>query len=168
MFVAAMVHRRREVKLSAAHLLWMGAIFINQINFWLGSYVFHKINNAAYATIAFVIVFPVLLYLQSALVVTDTQGSMDMRAHHERNKRAYIGLVIAATLLDACYFGWVASQDRSFNPLGFLAADGLFVATGAAALLNNNRLVQIAVPGLHLALRLLGFFLSSQPLITGA
>ena len=167
MFVAALVHRRHEVKLSLPHLLWMSAIFINQINFWLGSYVFHHIAHADYMTIGFVIVFPILLYLQSALVVTEQAGTLDLRLHHARNKRAYIGLVIAATLLDAAYFTRVAFMTADFNPAGFLLADLAFVSTGAAAICSENRVVQIGAPSVHLALRLIGFFLSSQPLLAG-
>src|SRR5215468_9523965 len=74
MFLASLVHRRHEVKLSLPHALWMAAIFINQINFWLGSYVYHRIGQASYEMIVFVIAFPVLLYLQSALVVTEQNG----------------------------------------------------------------------------------------------
>ena len=168
MFVAALVHRRHEVKLSLPHLLWMCAIFINQINFWLGAYVFHRLAHADYATIAFVIVFPVLLYMQSALVVTEQAGALDLKLHHARNKRAYIGLVIAATLVDCVYFLRVASLDHDFDPTMFLLADAIFVGTGAAAIWSERRWVQIAAPAAHLALRLLGFFLSSQPLIAGA
>lgn len=169
LFLAALVHRRSEVKLSTAHLLWMSAIFVNQINFWLGSYVFHDIAHSSYPTIAFVIVFPILLYLQSALVVADADkgASLDMVAHHARNKGAYIGLVVIATGLDAIYFTGIALLNPGFDPTVFLAADVVFIASGLFAIQNQNRLVQIAVPAVHLGLRVFGFFLSAMPLLAG-
>lgn len=167
MFLATLVHRRHEVKLSLPHLLWAAAIFVNQINFWVGSYVFHDIPRASYLDIIFVIVFPILLYLQSALVVTEQNGMLDLRAHHARNKRAYIGLVIAATTVDALNFLRSALEDRSFDPTLFLAADGVFIVTAIAALVSDRRWVQIGAPGLHLALRVLGFLLVARPLMEG-
>lgn len=165
MFIATLVHRRHEVKLSLPHLLWMGAIFVNQINFWLGSYAFHDMTHASYADIAFVVIFPILLYLQSALVVTEQSGAVDLVAHHARNKRAYVGMVVAATLFDAANF--LRAIDSGFDPSAYLAADAVFVATGLAAIFVNSRFIQVAAPATHLVLRLVGFFLTAQPLMQG-
>lgn len=166
MFVAALVHRRHEVKLSLPQLLWTAAIFVNQINFWLGSFVYRHLTHADYPTIAFVIVFPILLYLQSALVVTEQSGALDLRLHHARNKRAYIGLVIAATMVDCAYFIRVAAITPKFDAAPYLIADAVLVLTALAAIFNDRRSVQIGAPSIHLALRLIGFFLTSQPLLT--
>lgn len=166
MFLATLAHKRKEAKLSAPHLIWMAAIFVNQINFWLGSYALHDITHSSYASIAFVITFPVLLYLQSALVVADTGGPFDMPAHHAANKHYYIGLVVAASALDAVYFLYLSTLNPQLDLKIFLIADTLLIGSGLLAIFNNGRLVQLSAPTLHLATRMLGFVLSSYPLIS--
>jgi hypothetical protein len=165
MFLATLAHKRKQAKLSTPHLLWMAAIFVNQINFWLGSYALRHITHATYVSIAFVIVFPVLLYLQSALVVADNDGPLDMPAHHASNKHYYIGLVATASALDAIYFLYTAAQNPGFDISTFLIADGLLIATALLAIFNNNRAIQLGVPAFHLVARVFGFVLSSYPLI---
>ena len=167
MFVATLVHRRHEVKLSMPHMLWMAAIFVNQINFWLGSYAFHDIARADLADIIFVVVFPILLYLQSALVVTEQAGALDLRAHHARNKRAYVGMVIAATVFDAINFLRAMVTNPDFDPTIFLVADAVLISTALAAILVDKRWVQIAAPGIHLVVRVFGFALVARPLMEG-
>jgi hypothetical protein len=165
MFLATLAHKRKRAKLSAPHLLWMAAIFVNQINFWLGSFALRDISHASLMSIAFVIVFPTLLYLQSALVVADNDGPLDMVAHHASNKHYYIGLIAAASAIDAIYFIYSAAANPQFDLAVFLAADGILIASAILAIFVNMRTVQIAVPALHLALRLFGFVLSSYPLV---
>jgi hypothetical protein len=165
MFLATLAHKRKHAKLSAPHLLWMAAIFINQINFWLGSYALHDITHSSYTSIAFVIIFPILLYLQSALVVADADGTLDMPAHHASNKHYYIGLIAAASAIDALYFVYIANVNPQFDMSLFLVADGILIATALLAIFNNSRAVQLAVPALHVAVRVFGFVLSSYPLV---
>lgn len=167
MFLATLAHKRNLARLSAPHLLWMGAIFVNQINFWLGSYALHDITRSSYVSIAFVVLFPVLLYLQSALVVADDDGTLDMPAHHASNKHYYVGLIAAASAIDAVYFMYLASINPRFDITVFLIADGLLIGTALLAIFNNGRAVQLGVPAFHLATRLLGFVLSSYPLVAG-
>ena len=165
MFLATLAHKRKQAKLSAPHLLWMAAIFVNQINFWLGSFALRDIVHASYISIAFVIVFPILLYLQSALVVADNDGPLDMPAHHASNKHYYIGLVAAGSAFDAFYFVYSALQNPALDLTVFLIADAILVTSALLAIFNNNRAVQLGVPAFHLAARLFGFVLSSYPLI---
>ena len=167
MFLATLAHKRKQAKLSAPHLLWMAAVFVNQINFWLGSYALHDATHTSYISIAFVIVFPVLLYLQSALVVADNGGPLDMPAHHLANRHYYIGLIAAASALDALYFLYLAAANPQLDLAVFLIADALLIATGLLAIFNNHPLTQVAVPGLHLMIRLFGFVLSAYPLVAG-
>lgn len=165
MFLATLAHKRKEAKLSAPHMLWMAAIFVNQINFWLGSYALHDITHSSYTSIAFVIVFPILLYLQSALVVADADGPLDMPVHHANNKHYYVGLIAAASAIDAAYFLYIANANPQFDMTLFLIADGALIATAMLAIFQNNRAVQLSVPAFHLATRLFGFVLSSYPLV---
>jgi hypothetical protein len=164
MFVATLVHRRSEARLSLPHALWMAAIFVNQINFWLGSYVYHDIERASLEKIGFVIAFPILLYLQSAMVVTEQSGALDLAAHHARNKRFYIGLVVLASTLDALYFMRVAYL-TDYDATAFFIADAVLIGSGLAAMFVDWRWVQIAAPALQLALRVVGLFLASAPLL---
>jgi hypothetical protein len=165
MFLARLAHRRKDARLSGPHFLWMAAIFVNQINFWLGAYALHDITHSTYVSIAFVIVFPILLYLQSALVVADTDGPLDMQAHHASNKHYYIGLVAAASAIDALYFIYSTSENPEFDITIFLAADAVLVASALLAIFNNGRAVQLIVPSMHLSVRMIGFVLSSYPLV---
>jgi hypothetical protein len=165
LFLATLAHKRKQAKLSAPHLIWMAAIFVNQINFWLGSFALRDITHSTYVSIAFVIVFPTLLYLQSALVVADTDGPLDMPAHHASNKHYYIGLVAAASAIDAAYFVYSAALNPQFDITLFLIADAILIASALLAIFNNGRAIQLGVPTLHLAVRVFGFFLSAYPLV---
>jgi len=165
MFLARLAHRRKDARFSAPHFIWMAAIFVNQINFWLGSYALHDITHSTYVSIAFVIVFPILLYLQSALVVADTDGPLDMQAHHANNKHYYIGLVAIASGIDALYFIYSAGENPQFDITIFLAADAVLVASALLAIFNNSRAVQLIVPSMHVGVRVFGFVLSSYPLV---
>jgi hypothetical protein len=164
MFVATLVHRRAEVRLSLPHALWTAAIFVNQINFWLGSYVYHEIEHASLEKIGFVIAFPILLYLQSAMVVAEQSGALDMPAHHARNKRYYVGLVVLASALDAIYFMRVVYL-TDYDPTFFFIADAVLIGSGLLAMFVNARWIQVLAPALQLGLRLFGFFLASAPLL---
>jgi hypothetical protein len=165
MFLATLAHKRKQAKLSAPHLIWMAAIFVNQINFWLGSYALRDVTHTSYMSIGFVVVFPVLLYLQSALVVADNDGPLDMPAHHASNKHYYIGLVAAASAIDAIYFIYSAAANPGFDVSVFLFADAILIASALLAIFSNGRIVQLGTPTLHLAIRLFGFVLSSYPLV---
>lgn len=165
LFAATLYRRRREVRLSAPHALWTLIIFLNQIGFWLGAYNFHERTTATYAAIAFIVVQPVILFLQSAFVVTGDQGPFDLRAHHIANGRAYLALLLLGALTEAAFMAHMTGLDPDID-LGFY-----FLLQGAGALavlfaiLLKSGAVQILAPALLLALQLANIFFASDTLV---
>jgi hypothetical protein len=167
--VATLVHRREQVKLALAPMLWMGVVFVIQINGWLVMYTFHDVTRWSYVSIATLVIVPVLLFMQAALVVPDQSGSLDLAEHHRRNFRYYAGLEICAAALALASIG----SGLLFDLRDGKAPDFLFVAmplrmmTAIAAVIWTRRWVQIAAPALLLMIGLVGFFNSSLPLVRG-
>lgn len=155
-FVATLVHRQKKVRLDAPQLLWASTIFLSQIEFWLSIYPFRGLAAPDVPTVLFVILVPVLHYLQAVLVVPDYQPGevMDLRRHHEENYREYIGVGVVTSLLTMAYLGYTMAIHPGFDVPGAFIVGGLFALTSIAAMLIKNRWVQILMPATQLALRI--------------
>lgn len=164
-FLARLYHRRGQVRLSAAHLLWVAGILLGQIVFWLGSYSFSGTQRSSLPTIGFVILQPILLYLQSALVAPDREDIGDLAAYHATEGRSYMAVCAVTELLFAAYMLRISALNPGFVPGSFFFQQAILVALIAAAMLLRWTWLQITVPALLLASRLSGFYVSSQFLI---
>lgn len=165
-FASTPVHRRREVRLSAPVLLWAGAIFLHQIVFWLAAYQFQATQAANYMSIGFVVAQPLLLYLQSATVVTDASASLDLPAHHARNARVYIALVALSTTLDIAFFAHLSVLEPEAHLSRIFASMGVALASSLAALaFQRQRWIQIGAPAAHVALQTSALYYAAKPLM---
>jgi hypothetical protein len=167
--VAMLVHKREQVKLALAPMLWMGVVFVIQINGWLVMYSFHDVTRWSYVSLATLVIVPVLLFMQAALVVPDPSGSLDLAEHHRRNFRYYAGLEICCAALSLASIG----SGLLFDLRDGKAPDFLFVTMplrmmiAIVAVTWTHRWVQIAAPALLLTIGVAGFFNSSLALVRG-
>ena len=157
--LATLVHRRVQAKLYAPPLLWMGAIFLELINFWVGAFDYRSIDRISFVTIAFVVIYPTLLFLQAALVTPETGGSMDLRTHHERNYRFYVGMAAVCGLVGSAFFVWVNSVGTIGQvPLGVMVFPAVQASVAVIALIWSGSRMQHVTAALALALGILNFF----------
>ncbi|MEQ1931781.1 MAG: hypothetical protein ABL957_14790 [Parvularculaceae bacterium] len=163
LFVATLWRRRKEARFSLPHALWMLIIFLNQVGFWIGAYNFHDVETATYFSIVFIIVQPVLLFLQSAFVVTGDDGPPDLRAHHADNGRAYLALAAVVPLIEAAFMAHAISLNWDLEV--YFIMQGVSVAAILLALLVRNRIVQIAVPALVLVLQFVNIYFAADTLV---
>jgi hypothetical protein len=153
------VHRRSEAKLYALPLMWMGAIFLDLINFWVGAFYYRSIEQVSFVTIGFVVIYPTLLFLQAALVTPETGGTMDLRAHHNRNYRFYVGIAVTCGVLGSSYFVWVnAIETIGPVPIGAMVFPAVQASVAVAALIWSGSRMQNVTAALALALGVLNFF----------
>jgi hypothetical protein len=157
--LATLVHRRAEAKLYAPPLLWMGAIFLELINFWVGAFDYRSLDRASFVTIAFVVIYPTLVFLQAALVTPEAGGTMDLVAHHNRNYRFYVGIAAVCGVMGSVYFVWVNSAG-AIGPVAPAAmifpAVQAFVAV--VALIWSGSRMQHVTAALALGLGIFNFF----------
>lgn len=155
-FVATLVHRQKRVRLDAPQLLWAAAIFLAQIEFWLSVFPFRTLSAPDVPTVLFVILVPVLHYLQAVLVVPDYQPGevMDLRRHHEENCREYIGVGVLLSVLSMAYLGYTMAMHPGFALPGAFVVGAAFIVTGLVAMFVRNRWVQILMPLIQLCLRI--------------
>ena len=155
-FVATLVHRQKKVRLDAPQLLWAATIFLSQIEFWLSVYPFRTLSAPDVPTILFVILVPVLHYLQAVLVVPEYQPGavMDLRRHHEENFREYIGVGVLLSLLTMAYLAWMMGKHPGFVLPGAFIVGSAFALTGLIAMVFRNRWVQVLMPLTQLGLRI--------------
>jgi len=167
--VATLVHKREQVKLALAPMLWMGAVFMTQINGWLVMYNFHDSTRWSYVATATLVIVPVLLFMQAALVVPDQSGSLDLAAHHRRNFRYYAGLEICYAALALASIGSSLLLDNPDprTPYFLFVTMSLRVVLAIAAVTWTRRWVQIAAPALLLTIAVAGFFNSALALVRG-
>lgn len=168
--VATLVHKREQVKLALAPMLWMGAIFLVQINAWLVMFNFHDVTRWTFSSVVTLVVLPVLLFMQAALVVPDQGGSLDLAEHHRRNFRYYGGLEIGMGALAITAIGaspLFETSDSAAAPNFLFVTMSLRIVIAIAAVTWTRRWVQIAAPALLLTISLAGFFMSSLALVRG-
>lgn len=164
-FVAALYRRRAAARLSAPHALWTATIFFNQIAFWLGAYNFSAMTTATYVIIAFVIGQPVLLFLQSGLVVAGDDGPIDLRAHHASNGRAYMGLCLAAAASETLFMAAMAPHNGGADLATYFVVQGLAAAATLAAMIFRAGAVQVGAPALVLGITLINIYYGSETLV---
>jgi len=148
MSVAMLVHRRADVKLSAPLMLWMFATFLEQASFWLGSYNYRQLEDASLVEVVFVVLYPTLLFLQSALVSPQQEVSLDMVEHHRRNHRYYCGIATVCAVIMFSFFYWAGFivKEAAVPPLLLVltATQGLVALTATLARGRGLQLVAAA------------------------
>ena len=164
-FCAMLYRRRAEVRLSAPHALWTLIIFLNQISFWLGAYNFSGMAQATYLIIVFVVLQPVILFLQSALVVTGDQGALDLKAHHAANGRAYMTLCLLGAATETAFMARVAGAMSGEDLSLYYMMQGAAAAAILAAMFVKARAVQLAAPALLLAIAIQNTYFASETLV---
>lgn len=166
MSVAMLVHRRSDVRLSGPLMLWMFATFLEQASFWLGSYNYRQLEDASLVEVVFVVLYPTLLFLQSALVSPQQEVSLDLVAHHRRNHRYYAGIAALCATIMFGFFLWAGYVVKeSYVPpllLALTAAQGVVALT---ATLAGGRRVQIVTAALMAGLCVTNFISASIALI---
>jgi hypothetical protein len=155
-FAATLVHRQKKVKLSAPQLLWAATIFMAQIEFWLSAFAFRNIPQASVWAVLFVILVPILHYLQAVLVVPDERPGevMDLKRHHDENFREYIGAGVATNIITLGYLAYLMALNPGLSVPGAYAVGGLFTATGLIAMFVRWHSVQVLMPAIQLTLRI--------------
>jgi hypothetical protein len=156
--VSTLVHRRGETKLSVPHMLWAASILLAHVNFWLGSFNRQGIDQASAYVIIHTVLYPTLLYLQSALIAPESGGSMNMPIHHERNRVFYCSLAIACATMQIFYALVVglASPVPGLTER-FIFVQVMFVVFGLAGALVKPVWAQTAAAGGHFGFQLLSF-----------
>jgi uncharacterized membrane-anchored protein YitT (DUF2179 family) len=163
--LATLVHRRTEARLSAAQLLWMAAIFLELVNFWLGTFNYRDLGEASFITTAFVVIYPTLLFLQAELVTPEAGQAPDLVANHAHNHRYYAGL---AALCGALEVGFLIWADATIHPVPVLvrvlpAFQGLIAL---AAVIATGRWVQNAAATTLVLLGLVNFVGAASMLVS--
>jgi len=154
--IATLVHRRAEARLSAAQLMWMAAIFLELINFWLGAYNYRNVREASYVTISFVVIYPTLLFLQAALVAPEQGQPPDLVANHQRNHRYYAGLAAVCGALGVGFFLWANSAINPV-PAPVIALPALQGSIALAAAIISARWLQTSAAALLVLLGVANF-----------
>ncbi|BCW87386.1 hypothetical protein sos41_05150 [Alphaproteobacteria bacterium SO-S41] len=155
-FVATLVHRQKRVRLSAPQLLWAATIFMAQIEFWLSAFAFRTISQATVWSILFVMLVPILHYLQAVLVVPEERPGevIDLKRHHEENYREYIGAGVATNVITLGYLAYMMALNPGLSVPGAYEIGGLFTVTGLIAMFVRWHWVQVLMPAIQLTLRL--------------
>ena len=157
--LATLVHRRAEAKLYAPPLLWMGAIFLELVNFWVGAFDYRSIDRVSFVTFAFVVIYPTLVFLQAALVTPETSGPMDLRTHHNRNYRFYVGIAAVCGVLGSAFFVWVNSAGPIGRvPVAAMVFPAVQALVAVVALIWSGSRMQHVTAALALALGIFNFF----------
>jgi hypothetical protein len=164
-FVAAAYHRRRETHASLAHALWVAIIFFGQVSFWLGAYNFESQARMSLFAVAFVVVQPVLLFLQSALVSAGGEKGLDLAAHHAADGRAYMSLHLLSILCETAFMAYAIGRIASLELGDYFPFQALAAAvTLAAIVFIRLRPAQIAAGATLLALQSVNLYFASQSL----
>lgn len=160
-FTASLFQRRREVRLSSAHLLWVLVIFFSQLGFWLGAYMFSGVARASFPAIAFIIAQPILFFLQSAFVASGLNGETDLRAFHRANGRGYIALHLIALVTQLIFMMHVAHVNPALDLSGFFTSQGVAIVATLCALSLRWGWMQVAAPVVLLAHQLVHLYFSA-------
>ena len=155
-FAAMLVHRQKKVRLSAPQLLWTATIFLAQIEFWLSAFSFRSISQISAWSILFIILVPVLHYLQAVLVVPEERPGeiIDLKRHHEENFREYIGAGVATNIITLVYLAYMMAVNPGLSVPGAYEVGGVFTLTGLIAMAWRNRIVQVLMPAIQLGMRI--------------
>lgn len=97
MSVARMIRYRNDIVFSLPQALWMLVALGLVVGNWISLWDFHKLAKISASEIGAAFAFSILVYLDSALVSPDfdKDGTIDLRAFHDRQGPAYIGAALA-------------------------------------------------------------------------
>ena len=94
---ARLIQRRRRIRLYPPTLLWMGTLFIVQIQIWWVSFHMRTELEWDFFSFLFSLAIPVIGYLLCYLVVPALDGDMvDLRTSYHENRVWFFGLAAAA------------------------------------------------------------------------
>ncbi|WP_395646888.1 hypothetical protein [Terricaulis sp.] len=164
-FAASLFQRRREVRFSVAHLLWMLVIFAGQIAFWLGAYMFSGVAHSSFPAIAFVIAQPILFFLQSAFVAPGGADTLDLQAFHQSNGRSYMAMFLLTLATQLAFMMHVAAVNPALHLNDFFVSQGAALAVTLLALLLRWRWVQVVAPAVLLVHQAIGLYFAALPLV---
>lgn len=164
-FAAGLFQRRREVRFSLAHLLWLLVIFSAQIAFWLGSYMFSAVAHSSFPAIAFVIVQPILFFLQSAFVAPSGEAKLDLQAFHQADGRGYMALFLLTLATQFAFMIHIAALNPTLPLNNYFVTQSVALAVALIALLLRWRWVQVAASAVLLVHQLIGLYFSALPLV---
>lgn len=164
-----MIRHRRVLIFSWPHFLWMLVAFMNLTANWIALYDFHRFERLTLPTLAFGLLFTIVIYLECALVSPDFEDgeSYDMRAFHDRESVTYIGIVIALALV-GLLSNYLAGSALSVENWGQQNAVVLAMFPPAIiALLVRRPWVQVVMPLALLAL-VTSFIIKFYPVLDKA
>lgn len=87
--VTELIESRERVRWDGIHLLWLLNALLIQLVGWWGLWTFREQARWGFFSFLFLLLFPVGIYLFSALLLpkTDAEGEIDLRRHYYRNFR---------------------------------------------------------------------------------
>jgi len=136
---ARLIQERRRVQFFPPTLLWMGILFVLQIQIWWAAFEWQSAPTWDFLAFLVFLLLPIGAYLLSVLLVPDLDqpGEMDLRASYFQNRPWFFGLLALVPLIsllhEAIHATIVADIDLWFR-LGFtvLAGAGLLTRRPAA------------------------------------
>lgn len=132
---ARLIQERDRVQFFLPTLLWMGILFVLQIQIWWAAFEWQSAPTWDFAVFLLFLFLPIGAYMLSVLLVPDFDrpGDLDQRAGYFRNRPWFFGLLTLIPLFSLAHEtlhtgGLVVDADLFFR-LGFagLALVGFFV-----------------------------------------
>ena len=158
------VHRvaqaRRRVRVYWLPLVWVGLLFITQVEWWWASYALRRETVWNFFYFLFVLLSPVSLFLAAAFALPEIEPGehYDLRAHYYENRGAFFGIVAAGPVLDAIRRAIQAGTWRDAGAVSNAIAAVLVVSLAVSARPRWHAAVTLAITALF------GFFLVSAAL----
>ena len=150
--IGRMIHRRDQVRPDAVHLLWTGAVFWTVVLNWWVFFQAQSVSVWSFDYFVVVVVWAVLYFLLAVLLFPpDVTGDEDYSALFERNRRWFLGIFVATSLVDIAL---TAIRGDVFDPPIYLPFALHFSALGVIGLFVTSRRFHVGLAGYVLGIGL--------------
>lgn len=148
--LASLIQSPAKVRVSLPHALWALVAVAVLLDTWLGLFDYRETTRWLIPQILLIVAQAGGAYLLAALVMPASfviEGSMDLQAFHEQQRKTYTRAFIAFMALDAALpFAFATEPPGVADAAQVLVALAVTIAVPVASLLFKRRWLEIAAP----------------------
>ncbi len=128
---ARLIQERDRVEFYAPLLVWMGLLFVLQIQIWWAAFEWQSAHPWSFLPFLLFLMLPIGAYLLSVLLVPDLDrpGDLDLKTSYFRNRRWFFGILALLPLIsllhEAVHAGGIQWDADPVFRVGFAVLAGV-------------------------------------------
>src|SRR5258708_6166304 len=139
--LVGIIHHRARVRLYWPVVLWLVILFLVFVQSWWALFNLHNVTKWTFFTFLLTVLFPVLLFTLSSLILPDFSGAevVDLRADYFRERKWFFGLLVVTLCISmaSAFLGPLMLAPNFLGP-AYLVTDAVYLAGAVLGLFVEN------------------------------